>query len=264
MSDYLCVLVIQKKFTEQLKNNFNSPESVTAEIMSFDSKESFKKALDNYDITTRSPNSFSSSADVYKNSSEENSNIEQIGFLVPDEKFRHFLNKNLEIIVNDTLYRITKDGTFFAHRSDKVELENAIAKVGEFTKIAEDLKKLGNVKLKDTFGTWDDKSSSPIDDEKYFDEDSDDVVIPNQPTTRAVTRHELTREEVEKFPTVGAIKVHIADKIIRFSPSFLKHTKIRFSSNSHRKLYVSLYRYDYVFGVSIGIDCKVMKNFGMV
>lgn len=261
LSMFACSLEDTVKTREE--NNSNSLEETTAEIMSFESKDAFKKALDSYDITkgeTRSSHSFSSANNIYNDFSKENTNAEQIGFLVPDEKFRHFLNKNLEIIVNDTLYRITKDGTFFTHRSNKIELEEAITQVNNFTKIAEGLKKLGNVKLKDTFGKWNDNSSSPIDNEQYFDEDSDDVVIPNQPTTRAATRHELTREDVQNFPTVGAVKVHIADKIIRFSPSYLKHTKIRFSSNSRRKLYVSLYKYDYAFGVSIGIDCKVMKK----
>lgn len=34
----------------------------------------------------------------------------------------------------------------------------------------------------------------------------------------------------------------------------------RFKSNSKRKLYISLYRNDYGFAVSIGLDCKVMKK----
>lgn len=181
----MCACNSEDIVEQEGKNNFNSPESATAEIMSFESKDAFKKALDSYDITkgitTRASHSFSSADNIYNDFSEENTNIEQIGFLVPDEKFRHFLNKNLEIIVNDTLYRITKDGTFFTHCSNKIELENAVTKVKNFTKIAEGLKKLGNVKLKDTFGRWNDNSSSPIDNEQYFDEDSDDVVIPNQP-----------------------------------------------------------------------------------
>ena len=246
------------------KETKKSNETVSTEIMSFDSKDDFKKALDNYDVTkefaTRVSNSFPSADNAYKNSSETDFNAEQIGFLVPDEKFRHFLNKDLEIVVNDTLYRITKDGTFFTHSSNKEELEKAVAKVENFTNVTESMKQLGNVKLKDTFGTWNNKSSNPIDDEEYFDEDENDVVIPNQSATRSASRDELTREDVEKFPVVGAVKVHLVDKIIRFSPHYLNHTKIRFSSNSRRKLYVSLYRYDYVFGVSIGLDCKVMKK----
>lgn len=116
---------------EQVENkDFISHENVITDIMSFDNKDAFTKALDNYDITkghgTRATGSFYSADDIYNNSSGEDAEIEKIGFLVPDEKFRHFLNKNLEIIVNDTLYRITKDGTFFAHLSDKEELEKAV------------------------------------------------------------------------------------------------------------------------------------------
>ena len=114
------------------KNDFKSYEDVTSEIMSFDSKDDFKKALDNYDDTkniTRSLTAFSSIEDVYNNPSREGENTEEIGFLVPNEKIRHFLNKNLEIIVGDTLYRITKNGTFFTHRSNRKELGEAIEKI---------------------------------------------------------------------------------------------------------------------------------------
>lgn len=87
--------------------DFISHENVITDIMSFDNKDAFTKALDNYDITkghgTRATGSFYSADDIYNNSSGEDAEIEKIGFLVPDEKFRHFLNKNLEIIVNDTL-----------------------------------------------------------------------------------------------------------------------------------------------------------------
>lgn len=251
---------------KQVENkDSKSHENVTTEILSFESRGAFMKALDNYDITkgqsTRATGSFYSADDIYNNSSGEDADIEKIGFLVPDEKFRHFLNKNLEIIVNDTLYRITKDGTFFAHCSDKDELDRAVTRVGDFTQIANDLKELGNVRLKNTFDTWDDDASNPISNENYFDDDSDDVIIPNnQSMTRAATHPELTREDIARFETVGTVKVHIKDKILRFAPNYLAHKKIRFNSNSRRKLYVSLYRYDYMFGVSIGIDCKVMKK----
>ena len=45
-----------------------------------------------------------------------------------------------------------------------------------------------------------------------------------------------------------------------FLPFNTQVDDIRQLTNATNKLYVSLYRYDYVFGVSIGIDCKVMKK----
>ena len=150
----MCACSLEDSVKTREENNSNSLEETTAEIMSFESKDAFKKGLDSYDITkgeTRSSHSFSSANNIYNDLSKENTNAEQIGFLVPDEKFIHFLNKNLEIIVNDTLYRITKDGTFFTHRSNKIELEEAITQVNNFTKIAEGLKKLGSPPLKTIF-----------------------------------------------------------------------------------------------------------------
>ena len=54
--------------------------------------------------------------------------------------------------------------------------------------------------------------------------------------------------------------MNIVNKILHFNPKYLGHQKIRFKSNRKRKLYVSVYRNDYGVGVSIGIDCKVMKK----
>lgn len=135
---------------EQERNNV-FPVISSEEILSFDSKERFQQAITNFDpkevIKTRSGKTFYSAADLY-DEQENNKDVEDIGFLVPDEKYRNFLSKNLEIIVNDTLYRITKDGTFYAKVENKDELETAINKVELFKNIDENLKELGNVKLK--------------------------------------------------------------------------------------------------------------------
>lgn len=76
------------------------------------------------------------------------------------------------------------------------------------------------MRLKNTFNTWDEDSLNPINDENYFDEESDDVIIPNnQSMTRAAAHRDITRKDIEKFPTVGAVNVHIKDKILRFAPT---------------------------------------------
>lgn len=74
----------------------------------------------------------------------------------------------------------------------------------------------------------------------------------------------IPKSVVESFPTIGTADVNLIDKVIHFNPGYLGHTKLRFKSNSKRKLYISLYRNDYGFAVSIGLDCKVMKSYGMV
>ena len=257
--------IIKEDYAKNLSSN-------SAEIMSFANKELFQQAIENSNLEkpvgTRAARSFYSANDAYENASEDDLSAEKIGFLVPDEKLRNLLNKDLEVIINDTLYRITKDGTFYARCKNKNELYDAIEKVDKFQIVSDDLKELGNVKLKDTFGTWNNGDSNPISNENYFeengdqDEDEDEDITASDATTRATNsdKRELTREDVENFRTIGTVNVSIIDKILRLSPHYLKHEKIRFKSNPHRKLYVSLYRYNYVFGISIGLDCKVMKK----
>lgn len=248
-----------------IRENVMQSEGVnSSDILSFDSKEQFRQAVESFDTQvkgqTRASKQFYSAEELYENTSEGDVNGERIGFLIPDERYRSFLNKNLEIIVNDTLYRITKDGTFYTRKEYREELRNAINNIEKFRDVNENLKEYGNVKLKNTFGTWDNKERNPISDDEYFEENEDDVEIPDMPTTRASSKNGPSREEVENFEQIGSVNVHVAEKAIRFSPGYLKHKKLKFKSNSRRQLYVSLYRYDYAFGVSIGIDCKVMKK----
>lgn len=118
--------------TETKVENSTSLEK-KSEILNFRSKEDFLSSLENLELSTsvktKSASSFISADDMYNN--DESYDAEFISFLVPDEKYRHFLNKNLEIIVNDTIYKITKEGTFFSHINHKEELLNSIEKFSE-------------------------------------------------------------------------------------------------------------------------------------
>lgn len=189
--------------------------------------------------------------------------IEYIGFLIPDEKYRNFFNKNLEIIVNDTLYRVTKYGTLLTHVSNKSELIESLNNISDFKPLSNNTKQYGNVKLIDTYGLWNKETNNPITDDSFFEDDEDDLLIENngsEALTRSASDGGIPSSVVESFPTIGTVDVNIVDKILHFNPRYLGHKKFRFKSNSRRKLYVSLYRNDYGFAVSIGLDCKVMKK----
>lgn len=57
----MCACSLEDTVKTREENNSNSLEETTAEFMSFESKDAFKKALDSYDITkveTRSSHSF--------------------------------------------------------------------------------------------------------------------------------------------------------------------------------------------------------------
>ena len=193
----------------------------------------------------------------------ENADNEYIGFLIPDEKYRNFFNKDLEIIINDTLYKATKYGTLFTHISNKSELIKSLENISEFKPLSNNTKQYGNIKLIDTYGLWDKETNNPITDDSFFENDEDDLLVENNGTetlTRSASDGGIPKSVVESFPTIGTADVNLIDKVIHFNPGYLGHTKLRFKSNSKRKLYISLYRNDYGFAVSIGLDCKVMKK----
>ena len=234
------------------------------QIREFKNKESFIQAVEHMNLDkirkTRAGDNFISAEEIYSETEDGKDSIEQIGFILPDERYRNILNKDLEVIVNDTLYKVTNNGTFYSHRSFQKELEKKITDIQSFKDINKNLKRNGNIFLINTFNNWSTTTSDPIKDLNYFEDDSLDVIIENKPQTRSVKTGGITREEIEKFPIIGTTNVKIVDKIMRMSPGYLNHTKLRFNFNPKRKLYVSLYRYDYGFGVTIGLDCKVMKK----
>lgn len=98
--------------TQDFKNQEESS------ILRFNSTEEFLSTIENFNlenpILTRASSSFVSAEDVYEQE-DENADNEYIGFLIPDEKYRNFFNKDLEIIINDTIYKATKHGTLFTH-----------------------------------------------------------------------------------------------------------------------------------------------------
>lgn len=66
---FMCACSSEDVAEQVEKNNFKSYEGVTSEIMSFDSRDDFRRALDNYEATkhiTRSSIAFSSVEDTYK------------------------------------------------------------------------------------------------------------------------------------------------------------------------------------------------------
>lgn len=236
-------------------------------ILNFKNSEEFLSTIENFDlnkpISTRSNSNFISAENVYEQESTENQDNEHIGFLIPDEKYRHFFNKDLEIIVNDTIYKVTKYGTLLTHISKKSELIKSLNDISAFKPLSVNVKEYGNVKLIDTYGLWNTEENNPITNDDYFENDEDDILIEsngNEMPTRSTNDGGIPKSVVEAFPTIGTADVKLIDKVVHFNPGYLGHTKLRFKSNSRRKLYISLYRNDYGFAVSIGLDCKVMKK----
>lgn len=90
--------------------------------LSFDSKESLEQAILNTENTdnaslTRSVGFISLMSQVpsITRSNDEETFYEKMGYdtLVPNQNFARLINPNGEIIVKDTIYKITPNGTYF-------------------------------------------------------------------------------------------------------------------------------------------------------
>ena len=271
-TSFICLTVILCSCSNELpidtvKELPISDSKNDSEILSFKSSEDFLSTIENLDlenlVLTRANSSFVSAENIYEQENDENADNEYIGFLIPNEKYRSLFNKDLEIIINDTLYKVTKYGTLFTHISNKSELIKSLENISEFKSLSNNTKQYGNIKLIDTYGLWGKEIENPITDDSFFENNENDLLIEsNNPKilTRAANNGGIPKSVVESFPTIGTADVKLIDKVIHFNPGYLGHTKLRFKSNSRRKLYVSLYRNDYGFAVSIGLDCKVMKK----
>jgi len=231
-------------------------------IQEFSSKESLSYHVKNQEKSlARSSSAFESAQDsaLYD---------PLIEFLVPDEDFRNVLDKKLRVIVNDTLYMITKDGTFYTHKKNFKELASSINNVSDFKDISMKEKKLGNILLFDSHDIWHNNQPNPITDPNFFDDD-DDQYIDDDPSnvdndqsyTRSSSAHrELTNEDIANFPKMGLVKPNIIGKFLEFAFNKTTYDTYRFKSNRKRKLYVSFYNKDFVAYRTIGFDVKVMKK----
>lgn len=101
--------------------------------LSFDSKESLEQAVLNADNTdnaslTRSASFISLMSQVpgMTRSNEEETYYEKMGYdtLVPNQNFARLINPNGEIVVKDTIYKITPNGTYFFHKTKENEFAN--------------------------------------------------------------------------------------------------------------------------------------------
>ncbi len=121
---------------------------------------------------------------------------------------------------------------------------------------------MGHVSLINTYQNWDNDSSTPITDDDYFKDNFNDSVHTDIIQSRSSNTFAggITLKDVEKFKEIGVVDVNLLDQVLHFSPRYYKHEHISFKNIPNRKLYVALYKYNYGLGISIGLDCKVMKK----
>lgn len=168
--------------------------------------------------------------------------------LVPDEAFRNLLNSRGEVQVGDTVYCITKEGTFYAHRKDLEALRYQAAHYVAKDSLAM-TESIGNVSLYKTF------HGVSFDDQ--------DVVTPEgDGTDEELFRSNKPRLfdlDFSTFPLERASRKTWAGKILQ-SLGIRKSLISVFSSDKNRRFNCAVFDYNYLIRSSIGVTAKIQKK----
>lgn len=176
--------------------------------------------------------------------------------LVPEHSFRELLNERGEIQVGDTIYCISPAGTFYGSAQDVRELRSVVEtyKKGDGVPIQENLLKIGNIYLYETFANIalsdNDLEGSPETD-KVKDDEARSMEI--------ALAGGIPLPDLNTFPKERGRRITWAGKILQ-SISFRKSHVSVFPANSRRRVNCAVYDYDYLIHHSIGITAKVQKK----
>lgn len=177
--------------------------------------------------------------------------------LVPEKEFRALLNDKGEIVVNDTIYIINKNGTFFTHIQNADALRNYIS-IEEFDyemEIEENLYKIGDFYRQDTF--------KDVIFEGYNDEFKEDYNIDddnNEVNLRSSNIKPLMNSDIKSFEEVRASKFTIVGKFMQKTLAVRNSKTIKLPGHDKRRLNCAVFDYNYRIRQSIGITAKIQKK----
>lgn len=211
-------------------------ESVS-EINAFSSKEELKNAINNTGYT-RSASSVSAF----------DSDISEV--LVPNENFRKLLNEKGQIIVDDTLYMITRQGTLFTHMSNQTVVDT-LSDFSVFEQVSTDLKKFNEIFLFDTF--------KDLSEEDFYEEPDGDEEDISSISTRA-TAYNLQRDpvDIKNFPVMSTEPYTLVGKGL--AGLFGNNSAHKIDIQHKRRLSASLYSYNYLVYSETGLKAAVIRR----
>lgn len=112
-------------------------QGVPNSIKVFNNRIEFENFLENMNLSTVTTRAVSH--DGFLDAESVVDINPQVMFMVPDDKLRRILNNKLEIIIADTLYKVTENGTLYASLNNRQELETSIDKISEFSNISNNI-----------------------------------------------------------------------------------------------------------------------------
>lgn len=185
---------------------------------------------------------------------------DSVSDLIPDIHFREFWNQNLELEINDTIYKITQYGMFFSKNADYQKMLTVIEdykpihqkNTADRVQLNESpLKDLGNeIYLFDSFGEELDVTSMA--------NTENETIMYQPPFIGPLYPFGLPPQDYNKFTTYDYGAKTDLGKI--FEGVFGGNSSFNENFNNETRIRVKLYAFDYLFYKSIGLNAKIQKK----
>ncbi|MDO5664088.1 MAG: hypothetical protein Q4G63_02375 [Bacteroidia bacterium] len=242
-------------------SNFVEKEKQT-EILTFKTKNDLERILSSgleYDsfnkklTETFSVINSATNKELTRSENVENQTTVEVEDLVPNKNLRNLLNKDGLIIVNDTLYKIEPQGTFYCHVSNADELKNGGYMLSKEVSVGENTYKYNNVYRINTF---ENNASETFEIDTELGEKG--VLKNTNPELRSTTNEPnfdtFPTFGIDRYTWLGILRQSIFGNDKWFDQEFPK-VKVR------TRIRARLYGYNYGFVYESGVQAKTQfKN----
>lgn len=256
---FLVLAILAISCTKHEFEQVKDPEASEVSILAFSSLKEFETAYNtnqfnspnkSFNDTIYSGGHFTISS-LRANNTNTTKNI-SLEVLVPDDKLANMLNSKGEIIINDTLYRITKDGTFYTFKNNREILNKYVEKIDSIQEehLGNDLYRYENVFRYDTY------KNVNFEEEEEDDEVLTDVVD-NESKLRTSNPNMFIDIDVSGFKKTNPHPENFISKIwAKHGGRISNITRV----SKDRRLNAEVYSYNNIFMYSSGVSAKVQKK----
>lgn len=254
-------LSCQKELLKESPNPQREQQNNKEEFLVFDSRSSLEQAIsgevssDLRGISIQSFRNGESLKDGLRSMNSSDEKAELYRELVPEAEFRSLLNNKGEIQVGDTIYCISKAGTFFAHKRHLTELRNTILNYveQEANNSSSLFVNLGDVTLYRTFDGVDFDEPKLIQDETNNEKDEEGEEL------RSTAEDKYKDLDFSKFPRERASRQTWLGKLLQ-STIIRKSLITVYPNHNKRRFNCAVFDYDYLIRKSIGVTAKIQKK----
>lgn len=256
----LAVMALTATFVACEKNELEIPHKIThddkksKDILKFSSVQSFNLNINERNIVKAS--NTRSSTDSYPLFIEKNlesgffESEDQVEDLIPEIAFREALNENFEVIINDSIYKVTSLGVLYASVNSQNELRKLTQdEIKKMPRVGEKELSNGEIHLYETFKNLYTDSLS-----------SDEVNINNNISNFSNITLRSGSVPYNQFKEVGVNRFTIVGKWWQNVVGVDKHYTLPIEGIKKHRFKASIFSYDYKIRSRAGFRGRINKR----